>query len=286
MAYDSKTRTTILFGGEGPGGGLDDTWSFTGRDWTDLVLAQSPSARWDATMAYDPEIGKLVLFGGYGGTVLRDTWTFDGVTWTRLSPPESPPARANASMSYDPVTGTLILFGGWLGGGLSDNTNDTWSFNGTTWTRLVPHRSPPDLCHTAMAFDTTSGQLVLFGGFDGTGTEDETWTFSGHTWIRMAEHRRPSDRAGSTMDFDKALGMIVLFGGTAISTSGSQWFAGMDFNDTWEFNGRSWAEVRSGPKPLARWTATMAYVPSLHGLVLFGGVNNKSGDLADTWRLG
>ncbi|MGA3149423.1 MAG: kelch repeat-containing protein, partial [Acidimicrobiales bacterium] len=69
--------------------------------WTAQSPAASPSARYGATMAYDPATGNMVLFGGEGRSAfLNDTWTWDGSTWTAQSPAASPPARYGASMAY------------------------------------------------------------------------------------------------------------------------------------------------------------------------------------------
>ncbi len=55
----------MLFGGDDPSGNyLGDTWTWDGTTWTELAPATSPSARADASMAYDPATAQLVLFGG------------------------------------------------------------------------------------------------------------------------------------------------------------------------------------------------------------------------------
>ncbi len=55
-------------------------------NWQQLTPAQSPPERYYPAMAYDPASGKVVLFGGFGGTsYLGDTWTFDGTTWTQIN---------------------------------------------------------------------------------------------------------------------------------------------------------------------------------------------------------
>ena len=108
--------------------------------WTQLSPATSPSARSYASMAYDPAIGKTVLFGGYDGdSELADTWTWNGTTWTQLSPATSPPARDSASMAYDPATGNMVLFGGYGGDGYD---SDTWTFDGSNWTQQFPDGGP------------------------------------------------------------------------------------------------------------------------------------------------
>jgi hypothetical protein len=66
---------------------LDDTWTFDGTTWTQLMI-QGPPQRFHHAMA--PLGGVLVLFGGGGiggGPVpwYGDTWTFDGTAWTMLS---------------------------------------------------------------------------------------------------------------------------------------------------------------------------------------------------------
>ena len=63
-------------------------------------------------------------------------------------------------MAFDPATGQLILFGGFDGA----YQNDTWSWDGTTWTQLFPATSPPGRYDATMAFDQATGQLILFGG--------------------------------------------------------------------------------------------------------------------------
>ena len=72
----------------------------TATAWVPQSPTTSPPGRFDASMAFDPAIGEIVLFGGVSaGGVLDDTWTYDGLTWTRQSPAVSPSARFGASMA-------------------------------------------------------------------------------------------------------------------------------------------------------------------------------------------
>ena len=75
----------LLFGGSlRPGtkdGFLGDTWVWTGRTWSLLHPAASPSARHNADMIYDAATKKVILFGGYDGSYLGDTWSWNGKTW-------------------------------------------------------------------------------------------------------------------------------------------------------------------------------------------------------------
>src|SRR4029450_9365852 len=64
----------------------------------------------------------------------------DSASWVQLSPPISPPARSYPAMTYDPASGKIIMFGG------SDENgylNDTWAFDGVTWTQVATDTPPP-----------------------------------------------------------------------------------------------------------------------------------------------
>ena len=141
--------------------------------WTELSPSgMPPEARNAHLMAYDPSTGLMIMFGGGGEAAnFNDTWAYDPTAniWTELSPPGLPPAsRATHSMAYDPVTHRLIMFGG------VDDTgvlrNDTWAYDPTVnyWTNLKPAGTLPRArMGPAMAYDTTSRQLIMFGGMAG-----------------------------------------------------------------------------------------------------------------------
>jgi hypothetical protein len=87
IAYDSKRRSMILFGGVGGDGTmLSDTWSWDGRAWK--LLAQSgPEPRAMGYLAYDRHRDRIVLFGGrragWPNGDANDTWEWDGAAWRR-----------------------------------------------------------------------------------------------------------------------------------------------------------------------------------------------------------
>ena len=147
MAYDAATGTVVLFGGEGRDGGrLSGTWTWDGSTWTKQAPATHPPARDLAAMAYDAATGTVVLFGGVGtGGYQNGTWAWDGSTWTKQAPATHPPARYSGSMAYDAATGTIVLFGGYTTQG-HGGLNDTWTWDGSTWTKQAPATHPPAEC--------------------------------------------------------------------------------------------------------------------------------------------
>src|SRR5215470_6701038 len=189
--------------------------SASGPTWTQQHPASHPSARSDAAMAYDTATRTAVLFGGETSgdrKVFADTWTWNGSTWTKQAPATHPPARFAAAMAYDAATGTIVLFGGDIKTGV---VADTWTWNGSTWTKQAPATHPPARAWASMAYDAATGTVVLFGGLNRTGNLGDTWTWNGSTWTKQAPATHPPARAQAAMAYDAATGTVVLFGGDA-----------------------------------------------------------------------
>lgn len=76
MAYDAVRGRIVLFGGQTPGGALDDTWEWDGNVWQRLPTSDSPGARLGHGLVSDSRRGELVLFGGDRGVISRETWVY------------------------------------------------------------------------------------------------------------------------------------------------------------------------------------------------------------------
>jgi hypothetical protein len=135
----------LLFGGDS---GIEDyhpfgdTWRWDGVNWTHLHPETHPAKRSGMGLAYDHARDQVVLFGGAVPALaryFRDTWTWDGATWTLLRPPAAPPARQSMGFVYDSAGREVVLFGG-LGvvNGTIQYLSDTWTWDGTDWTRWEP----------------------------------------------------------------------------------------------------------------------------------------------------
>jgi hypothetical protein len=142
MDYDPATGQIVLFGGaiitNSATSTLGDTWTYDGRTWTQQSPDTSPTNRYGASMAYDPAMGEMVLFGGgFGDSGLNsglnsglfgDTWAYDGISWIQQSPSSTVTARGNAPMAYDGSTNKMILEGGFS---VHGNADDTWVYPGS-----------------------------------------------------------------------------------------------------------------------------------------------------------
>ncbi len=211
----------------------NDTWTWDGVSWTELSPVQSPPGR-DSAVAATLN-GKVILFGGAGNAgVLGDTWEWDGTTWTELHPAQSPPARWGAAGAV--LNGKLVVFGGITGLAWPDAPlmNDTWEWDGTTWTERSPSRSPSPRNGAALA--TLGNTVVLFGGLTAGATTladaGDTWTWDGTAWTQLEPATSPPARAYAAAG--SAAGEVVVAGGLGIPG---------DLDDTWAWNGSSWMQI-------------------------------------------
>ncbi len=117
----------------------------------------------------------------------------------------------------------LVLFGGQD----ASNTalNDTWTWNGTTWTQANPSTSPPARGAAAMA-ENGSNEVVLFGGQSTSGSAlGDTWIWNGTTWTQANPSTSPPARYLASMAYDSSAGVDLLFGGANTSALGDSWIA-------------------------------------------------------------
>lgn len=203
-----------------------------------------------------------------------------GQEWTELVPATSavPSGRSNATLVYNREGRSVILFGGRNGGG---NLNDVWSFNidSREWTNSTPVEGPsPDVRfgHVAV-FDASSGKMHIWSG-QGSGFYNDAWTYEveSRRWTKDSSRGMiPNARYGSAGIFDPSSGRMVMFAG--FTDQGR-------FDDTRAYatDSGAWMDDSSlGTKPGRRCLHTMAFDPSGHRMLLFGG--QRSGPLDDLW---
>jgi hypothetical protein len=279
MTYDPTVGAVVLFGGAGTAGAgfLADTWLYDGTNWTDVTATLRPPARVGAALAFEPTLGRSLLFGGGTFSRLNDTWTFDAQTrtWTQLQPNQSPSARNYHAMAVDPTRGCTV-FGGYA----TTPLDDTWVFLPTvpTWTRLTPNSSPSARSRHAMVYDPGFGCL-LFGGAAPTPTDD-TWTFSGNTWTLLPA-QLPPQRVWPSLCFDGRNGRLLLFGGHGAAPSRPL------FDDTWELDGHVWRPILSRTRLPGQWYRAGAYDLRRARAVAFGGADTDGTSwwfFNDTWE--
>jgi len=182
-----------------------------------------------------------------------------------------------------------------------------------TWVARSPATSPSARFSVAMAADTLTGQVVLFGGVGSGGLASETWTWNGSSWTQQFPATSPTATLfGDVMATDPTTGTPILFDGNTWSWSGSNWveltpadsppeyvdssmatdtadrqivlFGGGCNSDTWTWDGSNWTEQSPSSVPPGREAAAMATDPTTGSVVMFGGNNcGTDGYINDTW---
>ena len=238
------------------------TWTYTGGNWTHVTSA-GPTERLGAGVADDPKDGYLLFFGGTGSTGLADSWAFHAGAWTNVTPPTLGP-RYYAAEAYDPSTQQVILFGGtYYAGCCVAYANDTWSFNGTGWARVIGSAPPPARTQASLVYDAADGYLLLFGGYSNAGALNDTWEFAAGKWTQLTPGQSPPAVYGGVAAYDGADGYVLLFQGSA--------------GGTWSYHAGVWSNLSktagTPPQPVA---ANPLVYDSTDGYVLFFGTSQPS----------
>ena len=241
MAYDpANGGQLVLFGGGYGATDYNDTWTWNGATWAQLLPAASPSARYALTMAYDVATNQMVLFGGINtsATYYNDTWIMGAPSVTSLSTVSGP------TTGYIPLTITGSGFAGLAASGaVMFGTTAAASY--TVWSSTsITTSSPPEAAGTVDVTVTGSA-----GTSPKTGADQ--FTYSNTTWYQASPPTVPTARDGAAQAYDPATGQMIMFGGSE---------SGTYVNETWTWTGATWPSFSRLPAQrsavLHRWPTT------------------------------
>jgi hypothetical protein len=273
--------TSLMFGGDNgsfPSPFSSETWSFAGN-WQ-LLPAAGPSGRGEARMVYDSQRAAYVMYGGWSspfsiGSGIDETWEFSSGNWSQAAPANTPGGLWKHAMCFDSARNVTVLFGG-ATSGLLGSINQTWEYDGTTWTQITPAGTPGPRENATMCFDAVLGQSLMFGGSDPfSGANNELWAYNGSTWLQIpVSGAWPSARAGMEMVYDPARAVCIMSGGIDNIGNG--------LNDTWEFSGLTitWTQVPTIGASGHNFGMTFNTV--LRRALRYGGFGNSG----ETWSYG
>jgi hypothetical protein len=183
-AYDSASSQFVMYGGTdgGADNGLDLTWQWTGSNWTQLSPAASPPGG-PCSMTYDPVRKTLVMlvldWNARASTTapVAQTWTWNGSTWSHVTdlPTPGPMGAGIFPIAFDAATGTDLSYVGQTtcppdtSADVSPDidctqTDQTWAFDGMSWTQLPAANNPEPGAFYTGAYDAATHQFVLIGG--------------------------------------------------------------------------------------------------------------------------
>lgn len=280
MASDPTTGALFVLGGHEPEGFASDLWRRDAAGWTTLSQGTNGlGRRTDYVLAFDPLRGRTVLFGGSvavsGGPGISDgadTWTWDGTRWEKKLAAVHPDRRHSPAMVFDSKRGAMVLFGGMRYDPSTTFNDETWTWDGASWSKLSPATAPSARYEMGMAFHSGSGRVIGFGGATEAGAANDTWALDGTTWTELHPSHAPPAQAGALMAYDEKRARIVLYS--------------VVDGTTWEWDDVDWKEVDTSSGMGARWKAGFAYDAERGRTVLFGGllVNGSGTGRDDTWE--
>jgi hypothetical protein len=223
----------------------NEMWSWDGTVWTELFPATMPDGgRTDYVpgfITYDRGNGNVVMYGGQdvsGGAL--ETWIWDGTDWTEVFPSAQPPVADvwDSNLMYDEAHGYVLLSTCAATGTGAGLFNETWTWDGTTWTQQAPVDSPPARSGHAMFYHIAGGTAILTQGLGvpGGGNQNfaDTWAWDGTNWIDLSLPG-PALAAGLTqiphsysqMAYDRVNDIAIMYGGFSSIT-----FPNL-YGDTW-----------------------------------------------------
>ncbi|HTR51063.1 MAG TPA: hypothetical protein VMJ10_10185 [Kofleriaceae bacterium] len=184
-----------------------------------------------------------------------------------LTPGQTPHKRDSHAIAYDAARQRIVMYGGWT---VDGNLDDTWEWDGTSWTEITTAHSPGPRLDASMAYDAVRHRIVLFGGYGAnyTGVKSDTWEYDGVDWTRKSPTASPPAMAAAAMSFDANRGHLLLYGGILSDST--------DSTITYDYDGTTWNTLSPSSNPGSREGARMAYDAKNNYVVLAGGGDNHT----------
>ncbi|MBL8752033.1 MAG: hypothetical protein JNK15_01925 [Planctomycetes bacterium] len=143
------------------------------------------------------------------------------------------------SLVHDSTNNRVLLFGGIaVGIALSD---ETWAFDGSTWTHLQPVVRPQPRYNALLVYDSVRQRAVLFGGRNSALLND-TWEFDGTNWAPVATPSSPTPSWLAKAAHDPVRQRVVML------QSQTQFASVFEH---WEYDGSTWQQLPQPPITLA-----------------------------------
>ncbi|MEQ9499329.1 MAG: hypothetical protein RIT81_20765 [Deltaproteobacteria bacterium] len=306
LVYDPLRDRMVLFGGRTLGAApVEETWEWDGTTWLEIVdegaAARSTwSATWDAGRGSVVRLGLDGVLDAWTGAdwarietdgaqpsathVVHDAardvlvavdplavrvWELAATTWVEVAAATSPPPTRETTLFYDSRSQRPTLIGGKGDLGPDSVLEDTWTWDGSTWTHTTLGTPDVDTGNLRVVEMVSEGRLLMFGGLTG-----RTWFEEDGVWRDATPAPGPTPRVGPMAAWDPVGERIVVFGGNALEAP----------DDTWTWDGYRWRVLTSTSGPPGRFAGGFVTEPTTQQIHLYGG-DPTSAFKADLWRL-
>ncbi|MEW5855030.1 MAG: kelch repeat-containing protein [Myxococcota bacterium] len=265
--------TDALYAWEG------DRWSVLPTQGNDNPWLHDPLG---AAVTYDATRRRVVVYSGgasCSGASSAYTLEWDGTQWQRATPTASPtPNRRQAAITYDSARGQVVLVGGQCDNG-STVLQDTWTYDGNTWTQVSPANPPSNVgVNPTMAFDEARQVAVLYAHSATVPDNYVVYEWDGSDWtLRKNDEGPPSLSYGVTLAYHPVRERVMLHGGLT--------YSGVATDRHWEWDGTTWTDITGGSsKPAIRALHAMAFDSARNALMVFGGGGDYQTYDDDFWK--
>jgi hypothetical protein len=268
---------------------------------------ERPGPRSEMMGALDEKRDRVVFFGGDIGLPKQcnpapkqvdELWTYDTKCkqFHQVDAANGPGARARGAAEYDAKGDRLVIFGGryrMAAMGAYTLYDDVWALDlaAMTWAQLDPGgKGPKPRASTATAIDTTTNELIVFGGNTSTSglsfsPQSDVWAFDldKHSWRSIkTTGKGPAARLFHAAAIDPSTETLYVFSGGDANA-----FQGPFLRDLWALDLKqgTWTELWSGANgPLARISPSITFDKAKNRLIAFGGHDDGAiGNNNDTW---
>lgn len=324
-AFDPVRDRVVLFGGTFlPEGAkaytqLYDTWEFDGTNWR-RRSENGPQVN-KPILVYDAGRNETLMIGG-DATEKTLMYKYDPAagTWSELKPATLPACVNEGAATYDGVLGRVILVGGICSTSV-DGAGETWSWDGTNWTKADTKIVISRYAGSAIAFDALAQRTLVYGGTlifnDPRGT---LWAFKDANWELLSDNApTPQARSLAAIRRDPVKNTVWMYGGindtdvldefwkysagtwepvtrengpslcntpnAAYDTDRQKLVVLCADSSTFEWDGTAWkkfSDLKSDKLPPPRRFSSMVYDPMQKKTVMFGGYDEVN-YIDQTW---
>ena len=198
---------------------------------------------------------------------------------TPTNPLAGPPARADAAMCWDDAHGYVLMVGG---ANANVPINDTWSWNGTSWTRRVTANLPQQNGNfnqrrqTAMTYHAPTNEVLLV-------CQGTTWTWTGSDWLSRGQvPAGPFPNTGVPHDLalgrDPVRNQTLMFVGWRTAPASFPTYVG----ETWLWDGFSWSLRPTATAAFPASAPSMTFDPAAGKLLM--ATTDSAGALSWLWE--
>lgn len=218
-----------------------------------LVFAR-PSQIIDGGFFYFPPTKSLITIGGWGPPdwePVSNVWSLSSTGWSEM--PMIPEGITHTAAAFDEANDRFIVMGG------ASPDQSTWSFDGSTWTKVADPLTSGYGFDPEIIYDPTTQDIVCYFAAmswnPGEDSSSETYILGDSGWVKQTVDPAPGGYADVGFVYDSAHQEAVWFNGS----------------ETWIWNNGGWIKKQPISSPALEFGQfAMAYDAARGETIVYG----------------